>query len=280
MHIIIVDDDPVSLAVIKQLVTKLPNCDAHDFTNALPALAACAANPPDLVIVDYMMPEIDGIEFTRRLRASSRIHMPVVMVSIANDRELIKRALRNGVDDFLSKPFDFVQLQTCVTNILGLRAPRGQLANRALLLDARALASTGGPRDVTVKLLDRNMTRARLGGDEKLLADIARIFIRTVPRVMSDIRSALMNSDLAGVLEYVSALRGSVAALEAPDVSDLLFRLETHARNGDGVSTVAAFAMAQAVVERLLRELAPLVSAEIEAETEIEVAPAQHERLR
>jgi CheY-like chemotaxis protein len=260
MNILIIDDEPVSLTVMKQLVAKLPNCHTHPFTNASAALSWCTHNTPDLVIVDYMMPTIDGIEFTRRLRASpTGRKTPIVIVSAVIDWDVIKRALQAGADDFLNKPFDFIQLQTCVSDMLGLRAMHGQLASKSLLLAARTLSSdrkTGN----TARLLDRNLSRARLGGDEKLLGEVARVFVYTVPGVLSLIRSAILDDDFSAVLAHVIALKGAVAAIEAPDVSNSLARLEIQARKQEPLASVAAFAMVQALTERLVAELAPIVS--------------------
>ena len=60
MNIIIVDDELVSLTVLKQLVEKLPDCCAQGFTDASAALVHCEQNDPDLVLVDYMMPDLNG----------------------------------------------------------------------------------------------------------------------------------------------------------------------------------------------------------------------------
>ena len=257
MNIVIVDDEPVSLAVMKQLVAKLPYCDAIAFTDPSAALIWCMKNTTDLVIVDYMMPALDGVEFTRRLRAlPSARKTPVVMVSAVIDEQVIKRALQSGVDDFLDKPFDFIELQTCVSEILGLRAMQGQLANKALLATARAASKR---REGVPQLLDRNVSRARLGGDEKLLGEVAHIFMHTVPAVLRLVRSAILDGDFDTVLAHVISLKGAVSAVEAPDVLNFLSKLECHARNQDRIATVAAFAMVQAVTERLFSELAPLV---------------------
>jgi CheY-like chemotaxis protein len=257
MNIVILDDEPVSLAVIKQLVAKLPDCDAHAFTESSAALIWCMNNSCDLVIVDYMMPALDGVEFTRRLRSLPNARRtPVVMVSAVVDDQVIRRALQSGVDDFLHKPFDFVELQTCVSEMLGLRAMQGQLANKALLVQARALSRS---RDGVPQLLNRNVSRARLGGDEKLLGEVAHIFMHTVPAVLREIRSAVLDNDFDAVLTHVISLKGAVSAVEAPDVLNFLSRLEYHATIRDPIATVAAFAMVQAVTERLFSELAPIV---------------------
>jgi CheY-like chemotaxis protein len=280
MNILIVDDEAVSSAVLKHLVTKLPDCDVHAFTDPSAALIWCLHNAPDLAIVDYSMPTIDGIEFARRLRALPYGHkIPIVMVSAMVDTQVVRRALRHGVNDFIHKPFDFLELQTCVSEILGLRAMRGQLANKALLASARALSETKGDLP---RLLDRNLSRARLGGDQELLAELARIFSDTVPAVLRVVHNSIVNGDFDAVLAEVILLKGAVASIEAPDVLHLLSTLEQHARKHNPAGTVAAFAMVQALTERLLDELASLAhetpekhAHEIGADVESPLTPAR-----
>src|SRR4051812_2690834 len=98
MEIIIVDDEPVSLTLLKQLVAKLPHCQAVGFTDPSAALAWCEPNDPDVVIVDYMMPNVDGIEFARRLCAlDNRSDTPLLMVSATADQTVRNNALQQGV---------------------------------------------------------------------------------------------------------------------------------------------------------------------------------------
>jgi DNA-binding response OmpR family regulator len=268
MDIIIIDDEPVSLAMLKQLVGKLPDCHAEGFTRASAALAWCRVNDPDLIIVDYMMPELDGIEFTRRLRSLPRTtHTPVLMVTVKGDRELRNSALQNGINDFLSKPFDFSDLQVRVSNMLALRASQKKLVDRAALpTNKRSARSRDVQADQTKPLLDVRMTLARLGGDEAALGEIAQVFIRTVPYLLSSIRSALSHDDFEQVLGQANSLKGAVAAVEAPEVLDFVSSVEMHARSYDLTAAVAAFAMTQTLVERLLAELEALVPRDAQLE--------------
>ena len=135
MDIVIVDDAPIIVALLKKLVSNLEGCRPVPFLRAAEGLAWCAANDPDLVIVDYMMPEMDGIEFTQRFRAlAGKADTPVLMVTAAEERELRHRALTLGINDFLNKPFDQVELQARARNMLALRMSQKKLASRALLL--------------------------------------------------------------------------------------------------------------------------------------------------
>ena len=136
MDIVIVDDAPIIVALLKKLVSNLEGCRPVPFLRAAEGLAWCAANDPDLVIVDYMMPEMDGIEFSRRFRAlPGKADTPLLMVTAAgDDRELKNRALDLGINDFLNKPFDQIELQARARNMLALRMSQKKLASRALLL--------------------------------------------------------------------------------------------------------------------------------------------------
>ena len=256
MNIVIVDDDPVSLTVMREIVAKLPQCSVLAYSDPTTALDHCLDNPPNLVIVDYMMPAIDGVAFSRVLRMSRSTHgVPIVMVSAAIDRGILKSALHQGVDEFLHKPFTFVELQTCVSELLGLRAMQGQLANRQLLLTAHD-SDLAEQRD-QASVLRPHVSRARLAGDDRLLARVAELVLYHVPDVVSRIRESLLEADYDAVVQDVILLKGAVASIEAPQLTTCLDTLELHARRGNAGGASAAFAFAQALAERLLIELAP-----------------------
>jgi CheY-like chemotaxis protein len=258
MNIVIVDDDPVSLTVMTEIVAKLPQCTVLAFANPTAALDRCLESPPDLLIVDYMMPGLDGIALSRVLRMSRPTHaVPIVMVSAAIDRRILKSALQQGVDEFLHKPFTFFELQACVSELLGLRAMQGKLANKQLLLTAAESDRAEQRRNPGV--LARHVSRARLAGDEGLLARVAELVLHYTPDVLSRIRESLLNGDLQAVVRDVVLLKGAVTSVEAPQLSRCLDTLEVHARRGNVGGSRAAFAFVQALAERLLRELAPLV---------------------
>jgi putative two-component system response regulator len=135
MDIVIIDDSAIMIALLKKLVSGLTDCTAHTFTTGAQALAWCSGNDPDLIIVDYLMPEMDGIEFARRFRElAGKGDTPLLMVTAAEDRALRHRALTLGINDFVTKPFDQIELTARCRNMLALRASQKKLASRALLL--------------------------------------------------------------------------------------------------------------------------------------------------
>lgn len=135
MDIVIVDDAPIMIALLRKLVGQMEGCEPVPFTDPGEGLAWCEAHDPDLVIVDYLMPGIDGIEFARRFREMpGKRDTPLLMVTAEGDREIRHRALSLGINDFLNKPFDQLELQARARNMLALRQSQKKLANRALLL--------------------------------------------------------------------------------------------------------------------------------------------------
>jgi DNA-binding response OmpR family regulator len=259
MEIIIVDDELVSLTVLTQLVAKLPNCRVRAFTQPSAALAWCMPNEPDVVIVDYMMPDLNGIEFTRRLCAlKGRAETPLMMVSASADRTVRVSALQNGFNDFMTKPFDFTELQSRVTDMLFLRSSQKQLVRRAFLITGDPFDHALGGQPTAPRVLNVEMTLTRLAGDENLLAEVAQIFLRTVPQILASFNAALLGSDMEHAYSQAHSLKGAVAPFEAPDVFNAVIAVETHARNRDPAGTASAFAVAERLVERLLEELAQM----------------------
>ncbi len=141
--VLIVDDNTTNLVLMRQLVSRIEGCEASAFTDPVAALSAAAVHDLDVVLVDYMMPEIDGIEFIRRLRAMPRhVHVPVVMVTTADEREVCLEALQAGATDFLTKPLEPVEFKVRMRNLLALSGAQKALAERAAALDIQVAEKT------------------------------------------------------------------------------------------------------------------------------------------
>ncbi len=135
MKIVIIDDVQFNITLLQHLIKKLrdneefPNVEAISFTEPLKALAWCMDNEPDLVIVDYMMPEMDGIMFSKRFREIRGYKdIPLLMVTANHEASVRIDALANGVTDFLNKPLDNAEFLARAKNMLRLRKSLKHLA--------------------------------------------------------------------------------------------------------------------------------------------------------
>lgn len=120
-RILVVDD---ILPNVKLLEAKLNNAYYEVFTatNGEEALRKAASERPDLILLDIMMPGMDGYEVCRRLKANKELaHIPVVMVTALTDPEDKVRGLEVGADDFLSKPINDIALMARVRSLVRLK---------------------------------------------------------------------------------------------------------------------------------------------------------------
>ncbi|WP_187967994.1 HD domain-containing phosphohydrolase [Aquibium microcysteis] len=135
MRTIVIDDSRSSLLAVVDQLSRLENCEPEGFLDPEEALARCRLEQFDLVLVDYVMPRMDGLEVLAALRALDRYAtVPIVVITSMNDRDLKRRAIELGATDFLTKPFDWSELLARARNLLDLRQAQVELADRAARL--------------------------------------------------------------------------------------------------------------------------------------------------
>lgn len=142
--ILIIDDQLTSRQILKQLVSSIEqNLVVQDFANPLEALAWTVKHPVDLVLVDYKMPELNGVEFIRRFRMNpSSAHVPVIMVTSIEDRNVRYEALNVGATDFLMKPVDHHECRARCRNLLTQHQQYKIISDRSRWLERRVAEAT------------------------------------------------------------------------------------------------------------------------------------------
>jgi len=131
--ILIVDDQEENLRIVGTVLASL-GYDIVAANGAGQAFKRLASKTPDLVLLDMIMPEIDGLEMCRRLKEEPRWQdIPVIFLSAADDKNLVVQALEAGGVDYVTKPFNKAELVSRVRTQLSLKEARDQL--RALAED-------------------------------------------------------------------------------------------------------------------------------------------------
>lgn len=140
--ILIVDDVQANRETMK--ATLLPEgYHLIEAEGGAEALATARTHDPDLLLLDVMMPEMDGFEVLQRLRADSALaEIPVVLVTALDDNASLLRGFEVGADDFVSKPFRSVELRARVRGILRLNRYRRLLSERSAKEEAETHAET------------------------------------------------------------------------------------------------------------------------------------------
>jgi two-component system cell cycle response regulator len=128
--ILIVDDEPVGRDTLEALLMNQGYYLAFA-SNGPEALAQAAELTPDLILLDVMMPGMDGFEVCQRLRADPLLaEVPVIMVTALDDRDSCVKGIEAGADDFVTKPFDRAELRARVQTVTRLNRYRRLLAER------------------------------------------------------------------------------------------------------------------------------------------------------
>ena len=131
-QVLIVDDTEINLILFDALVKRIPDSQAVKFSSAVDGLNWAKTQPVDLIILDYMMPEMNGIEFIVLLRKTSGKEDVLILMITANDQKQVRyRALEVGATDFLTKPIDKAEFMARANNLLHLAESRKKLADRA-----------------------------------------------------------------------------------------------------------------------------------------------------
>lgn len=119
MRVLIVDDSATMRRIIRNNLKFAGHDDAMEAGNGAEGLACLAGNQVDLVITDWNMPEMNGIEFVKAIRSNDQFKgLPVLMITTVAERENIMIALSSGVSNYIVKPFDAETLKKKLDQML------------------------------------------------------------------------------------------------------------------------------------------------------------------
>ena len=128
--VMMVDDEPINLEVLQTFLEEACYREFVSLSDPLQALGALAERRPDVLLLDLMMPQMNGFEILERMRADGTLrHIPVIVLTSSTDAETKLKALELGATDFLAKPTDPSELALRLRNALSAKAYRDRLAN-------------------------------------------------------------------------------------------------------------------------------------------------------
>jgi two-component system sensor histidine kinase/response regulator len=251
LNVLLVEDHIVNQQLAITFLTRW----GHRVTlaeNGQLALDALATERFDVVLMDMMMPVMDGLEATRRFRAAEQGPRTPVIAMTANamqgDRD---RCIEAGMDDYISKPIETVALQRLLRKYVpgGMSPPLAPSADPMTTNDGWSTA-----------VADFDYDQALAGADQEMVDIIADAFIDEWPRDLLKIEQALSGGEVAPLTHVVHALKGTLAIFDAKPAVEMARHLELLATQGDLTGMADLVAKLTAAVNSLNAALGRLRS--------------------
>ena len=141
MKIVSIDDNENNLFLIEAICSDM-GLTVKSFSDSLNGLVYCLKNDIDMILVDYMMPNLNGLQFIEEFRKNKK-YIPIVMITaVGDDEDIHKKAFDLGANDFLNKPVNSVIFQARILNLLTNHQNRILLEDRAKLLQQEVEKAT------------------------------------------------------------------------------------------------------------------------------------------
>ena len=131
--VLIVDDESTGRTILAKIIQQAEDdVSVESFDNPLEALSWLDDNHPDLIITDYRMPDINGVELIKQIREKPACHdIPIMMITVVSEKSVRYDALEAGATAFLTRPIDQIECRTSCRNLLKLHEQQSIIQDRA-----------------------------------------------------------------------------------------------------------------------------------------------------
>ena len=239
LNVLLVEDHVVNQKLVVTLLTRWGH-HVEVAGNGQIALDMFSEQKFDVILMDMMMPVMDGLEATRRIRAmETDRHTPIIAMTanaMQSDRE---RCLSAGMDEYLSKPIKAQELQQMLQHF---SSPSGQLLqSQPAQLALAAAVATAFDYAHAMSLVDQDV-----------LHIIAQAFVNQWPHELKRMQDGLASGDLSPVLHVAHALKGTLAMFGAKPASDLAFEIEQCAADQNAARAIMQLGLLEIEMQSLI----------------------------
>ncbi|TWI63372.1 signal transduction histidine kinase [Desulfobotulus alkaliphilus] len=258
-RILLAEDNTTNQEVALGLLQKL-GLDADIADTGYKVIRAFESNAYDLILMDLMMPEMDGLEATKKIRGleadnlillkdskenraetDSLQRVPIIAMTAAAMQQDRERCLEAGMDDFISKPVELRDLARILKKWLPLnnhteKTPFTEDENRSkasLHHPQKTPDDIATLRDTDPLIFDYGAFLKRFMNDRAIVHKVLSICMDSLPQRMEDLKTALETNDLANVHLLTHTLKGKTANIHAATFSSLAGEMEKNAESGN-----------------------------------------------
>ena len=222
--VLVVDDNLINQQILISILTKL-GLDVHAVSSGKEAIDALSSIPYDLVFMDLQMPEMDGIEATKRIRG--RVEevldpdVPIVALTAHHLDEEYELYSKAGFSDSLTKPIMQDRLLQCLKRWLAPSTKESKQAPASLEKDGHSSSSEG-----ELPHFDEEELLARAMDDPKIMKKVIEVYLVSAPKTLRDLEKAISNGDKEAIKFSAHSLKGASANIGAKRLAALAERME------------------------------------------------------
>lgn len=235
--VVVIDDEFTSRAILEKVVQGIrKNITVKTFADPIAAMAWVEANQPDLILVDYVMKGMTGLDVVRHVRQIPSLEsVPIVVVTSIEERNIRYQALESGATDFITKPIDPYECSVRCRNMLSLRMQQKIILNRSLFLEKAVADATEQIRhrelETLLKLAKAGEHRDRETGNHIVrMAKYSRLIAEALDLTkekcdLLEVAAPMHDIGKVGIPDHVLLKPGKLSAEE-------LDIMKTHSRIG------------------------------------------------
>ncbi len=268
LRILLAEDSPFNQKLAQGVLGKR----GHQLTianNGREAVALADSSDFDLIFMDIQMPEMDGLEATKRIRSREEEtgrRVPIIAMTAQAVKGMRERCLSVGMDDYLVKPVRAREIYDKIESLFADRASPASVSPSQMSSSASTSVSAPSTppareRAVGSSAIDWDSAIAVVDGDRELLGEIVAAFLIEGPALLEQIRRALTDGDAAELRRGAHTLKGALRTLGIESAAELASKLEEIGRRGDLAAGSPVMAQLESQLDQILSEAKSFASA-------------------
>jgi signal transduction histidine kinase/CheY-like chemotaxis protein/HPt (histidine-containing phosphotransfer) domain-containing protein len=236
-RVLIVDDNEINLQVAEGLISSLYGIECDMALSGKEALAFVEKNRYDLIFMDHMMPEMDGVQTTHRIRdmGGVRLTVPIIALTANAVVETKDLLIKEGMNDFLAKPINVEEMGAVLQKWLPREKRTKKLIDVSLKPEPKA-SSTDNPvvsAASEIQELDVSEGLANCAFKMDVYENSLKLLSDRIPEVIQRSEKHLDENNLPELSQCAHFIKGSLSVVGATSLAQLAQKLETASKNGD-----------------------------------------------
>ena len=248
-YIMVVDDDPTNQNVM-QSILKQENFQVFSAIDGKEAIELLATNHCDLIFMDMLMPNLNGIDTTKVIRDQSSAvqnHDVIIVAMTANAMEMHRRScLEAGMNDYLTKPVKLKEIMKTIDK---------WLFPEKIAQEASKKSESKGEPSQSPRLYNKDAMLGRMDDNMALVKETVNLFLSNVPKLLENLKKATEAGDIMDMEIRAHTIKGNAVNVSADALKEIAVKIENASRKGDTQMVESLIIPLEQLISRVIHQL-------------------------